>query len=166
MADSDRLQVLKAFTSLFETIATADGYNNDLDGLVFRGRAVYGENDPKTLLSILESPRSDQPFYAGENDSARNEQWPLLVQGWCPDDKVNPSDPLYGLLDDCMKALDRVIAVQGDSGYPKYEEHYMLGGLITSLRFGPGVVRPPVPSVSAYAFMYLPMYVGLARVSS
>lgn len=165
MADSYRLQVLKALTTLLEGITVGDGYNNTLTGAVFRGRHRFGDSDPDTMLSILEAPRPGGAGYAGSNE-ARNESWTLLIQGWCPDDKNNPSDPVYGLLDDVEKRLDRVIRITGGTGVAKYPEHYMLGGLITSFQVTQGVVRPPTENISARSFFYLPVQVGLGRIAS
>lgn len=166
MADSYRLQVLKAFTLLLEGITVAGGYNYTLGaGKVFRGRARFGEEAPIPMISILEAPRPGAAIYTGDNE-ARKDLWPLLLQGWCEDDKDNPSDPVYGLLDDVERRLDRVVQVTAGTGVPKFSEHYMLGGLITDLQVSPGVVRPPTENVSARSFFYLPVQVGLARIAT
>lgn len=169
MADPQKLQVLKALTVLLEGIApsapTIDPPLMSMSGLVFRGRNRFGDDDPKTMISILEAPRPNNSVYTGENQ-ARSDDWLLLVQGWCPDDKTNPSDPIYFLLDDVERRLDRVIAESASTGYPKYPEHYMLGGLITGMRVGPGTVRPPTEQISSKSFFYVPVQVGLARISA
>lgn len=161
MADSVRLSVLKALTDHLAAIAAGDGYNYTLAGAVFRGRGRFGDSDPETMLSILENPRPDYGQYAGDK-TTRSEQWPLLIQGWCPDDKDNPSDPVYGLLDDVEKRLAQIIAHDPRSGQPLFPAAFMLGGLITDLSIAPGVVRPPTDGVSSRAFFYLPLRVGLA----
>lgn len=170
MADSYRLQVLKALTTLLEaTVVTpvagiTPAMPATLDGLVFRGRARFGENDPPTMVAILEAPRPAGANYAGDYE-ARNELWQLLVQGWCPDDKVNPSDPIYSLLDDVERQLDRVMAIT-TAGMPKDRDNYMLGNLVSTFRVGQPVVRPPTPDVSSKSFFYVPVQVGLARTAS
>lgn len=170
MADSYRLQVLKALTVLLEgtTLTPVAGITPalpaSLAGLVYRGRVKFGENDPDTMLSILESPRPGGAQFAGGNE-ARSEDWPLLVQGWCPDDKVNPSDPIYSVLDDVEKRLDRITRTISSSGAGKYPE-YMLGNLITRFQMNPPVVRPPTENLSSKSFFYIPVQVGLARISS
>jgi len=167
--DPRRLQVLKALTVLLEgvvpTAPTIVPALTNLNGRIFRGRARFGDNDPDVMISILESPRGGQPVYTDENQ-ARLDQWSLLVQGWCPDDKDNPSDPLYFFLEDVEKRLDRVVAENRSTGQPKYPEHFMLGGLITNMRFGQGTVRPPTENISSKSFFYVPVQVGLARISS
>lgn len=159
MADSLRLQVLKALTAHLEGITTAAGYRFDLAGAVFRGRGKFGDTDPDTMVSILENPRPDLGLYA--DDTTRSEGWPLLLQGWCPDDPMNPTDPVYGLLDDVERRLARLVAISS-IGEEKYPSEYLLGHLITKLELSPGVVRPPTEGISSRAFFYLPLRVGLA----
>jgi hypothetical protein len=170
VADSYRLQVLKALTLLLEgTVVTpvagiTPALPATLDGCVFRGRSVFSDSDPKTMLSILESPRPGGAQYAGEGE-ARNEDWLLLIQGFCPDDKENPSDPVYSILEDVEQRLSRINAIASDgTGKPAFPAHYMLGGLITRFQASPGVVRPPTENVSSKSFFYLPVQVGLARI--
>ena len=171
MADSYRLTILKRLTVLLEGIVPTaiDGVAlpSTLAGVVFRGRSVYGDKDPITMLSILEAPR---PFGAvfSADDKNRKETWPLLLQGWCPDAKINPTDNVYSLLEDCEIRLQLV--VQDDIGLPN--SHYMLGDsldgdgkLITSFQAGPPVVRPPTEGVSSKSCRYVPLQVGLARIS-
>lgn len=173
MADSYRLTVLKRLTALLEGIVpSTEPTLTDMTGRVFRGRAVFGDNDPRTMLSILESPR---PAGANEIDhgQARNEQWSLLIQGWTVDDKEHPSDPVYALADEVERRLDRITRSGRGTGEPLYPEHYMLGAaldgdgyLITGFSKSAPVVRPPTPNVSERCFFYLPVQVGLARIST
>lgn len=161
MADSYRLAVLKALTAHLVGVSVAGGYNYDLEGRVFRGRGRFGDSDPETMVSILENPRPDFGTTAGDG-TTRAEKWPLLIQGWCPDDRDNPSDPVYGLLDDVERRLAMVIAESQKTGQPIYPDVYLLGRTITGLEITPGVVRPPTDGVSSRAFFYLPVRVGLA----
>lgn len=161
MADSLRLSVLKALTDHLAATSAADGYNFTLAGAVFRGRGRFGDGDPDTMVSILENPRPDYGSFAA-GGSLRGEAWPLLLQGWTLDDKVNPSDPVYGLLDDVERRLGRLIAVSANTGAPTYPSEYLLGRKITGLEIAPGVVRPPTDGISSRCFFYLPLRVGLA----
>lgn len=161
MADSYRLQVLKALCAHLETITTPDFTLNDC---VFRGRAIYSDSDPTTMLSLLEAPRPDQPIMGGTNREASHEQWALLLQGWTKDDFTHPTDPAYALMDAVETHLGQIVASDRMKGTPTYPQAYMLGGLITSFSFGPGVVRPPTEGVSSRAFFYMPIRVGLAKV--
>jgi hypothetical protein len=162
MADPHRLLVLKALTAQLNTITVANGYRFDIGANVFRGRSVFGENDPEVMLSLLESPRPDNAIYASD-DTIRVEKWSLLLQGWCPEDPANPSDNAYLLQDDAESCLGQIVAVTPNTGKALFPQAYLLGGLITSFTFGPGVVRPPLDGVSSRAFFYLPLRVGLAQ---
>lgn len=172
MADSYRLTVLKKLTDHLLGITPANGYDYDLaaeprfpKGKVFRGRTIFGANDPVPLLSILEAPRNDQGQFAGENGYQRSEAWNLMIQGWTSDDEENPTDPVYGLMDAVEHRLARLIAQDVNSGMVVYPDEYMLGGTVSSLAVLPGVVRPPMAEVSSKAFFYLPIRVGLVRPS-
>ena len=100
MNDPFRLRVLKALTATLETISTANGYQHDLNGKVFRGRAVFGNSDPLPMISILEaiSPQSESGM--APTDGQQIENWELLIQGFVEDDEQNPTDPAYYLLAD------------------------------------------------------------------
>jgi hypothetical protein len=167
VADSYRLVVLKALTAHLETITVANGYSYDLSAAVFRGRTVFGANDPETMVSILEAPRNDSGIFAGSDKSSRAENWNLLVQGWAPDDKANPTDPAYGLMDAVETHLFRLVK-PGSDGNPLYPDEYLLGRtngrtLIADMKIFPGVVRPPMEQVSSKAFFYLPVELQLVR---
>lgn len=176
MADSTKLTVLKRLTALIEgtLISPIDGIDlpTDLTGRVFRGRLFFGDDDPKTMISILEAPRQIGSRYT-DDDQAKSGPWSLLIQGWCPEDKANPTDSVYGLLDDVERRLGRIIALRGSDGRAKYPEHYMLGAslngdgyLISGFQMGDSIVRPPQEGVSSKSFFYLPVQVGLARNTS
>lgn len=160
MADPLKLTILKKLTALLASVTPANGYESDLAGKVFRGRTLYGQEVPTTMVTIVESPRPDQPSFAGSN-TVMQEDWLLLIQGWTKDDPVNPTDRLYPMMADVEKVLFRVIA-ENKVGGAMYPEDYMLGRLIAGLQIGPGVVRPS-SEVSSKAFFYLPLRVSLAR---
>lgn len=164
MADSYRLTVLKKLTDHLKGITPANGYPGyNLSSSVFRGRTLFGENDPVPLVSILEAPRPDQGKFAGEDNYQRKEDWSLVIQGWAHDDIANPTDPAYNLMDVVEMHLHRITAVDSSSGFEVYPNEYMLGRTISSLDVLPGIVRPPSAEVSAKAFFYLPVRVGLVR---
>jgi hypothetical protein len=175
MADSYRLTTLKRLTALLEatTVTPVTGIQlpSTLTGLVYRGRGRFGDDSPETMLSVLEAPRNGGGLFAGESQ-ARKETWPLLIQGWCPEDHANPSDPIYSLLDDVERQLDRIVRKGGGTGYPLYPEHYLLGPglgddkwLITDFQAGPGTVRPPTENISSKCWFYIAVQVGLARIA-
>lgn len=167
MDDSYRLRVLKALTAHLQRIVHVEGVSDfggfDLSNSVFRGRTIYGDEAPKTMMSILEAPRPDGGLTAGTNGEARVEQWQLLVQGWCPDDTVNPTDNLYQMMQVVEMQLQKIVSTNRNTGAPIDPVAYMLGETITSFSFGPGVVRPPTEGVSSRAFFYLPCRVGLVK---
>lgn len=166
MDDSYRLRVLKALTAHLKLIQHVEGVADfagfDLSNSVFRGRTQYGDESPKTMVSILEAPRPDGGITAGASE-ARVEQWQLLVQGWCPDDVENPTDPLYQMMQVVEMQMQKIIATNNVTGFPKDPVAYMLGKTISSFTFGPGVVRPPTEGVSSRSFFYLPVRVGLVK---
>lgn len=168
MADPIKLQVLRALTTHLEGIKGADYHDLDLTGAVFRGRNRYGEDDPSTMISILEAPRPDGGREAGDLGSSRSFEWELLLQGWTDDDPANPSDPAYLLEDAIIKRLNMLREVHdsrtGMPGNPRYPDVYLLGRLITNIDFGYGVVRPPTDNLSSKAYLYFPLKVGLAVV--
>lgn len=159
MAKSKRLEILERLSAHLEGIDGIDPYEHDLRGRVFRGRAVYGAQDPVPLVSILEGKAADYGAFADENQTVRKDSWLLLIQGWVKDDTLNPTDPVYSLLADVELRLSDIIAMQ--NGQQKYPGVYNLGGLISSLTIAAPVVRPPEDGVSSKAFFYLPVLVGL-----
>lgn len=166
MDDSYRLKALKALTAHLKLIQDVPGVADyggfNLSTSVFRGRTHYGEESPKSMISILEAPRPDTGLTTGDNE-ARVEQWQLLVQGWCPDDTENPTDNLYQMMHVVEMHMQKIIATSNVTGSPKYPTAYMLGKTIASFAFGPGVVRPPTEGVSSRAFFYLPVRMGLVK---
>lgn len=175
MADSYRLTVLKRLTSLLEGTAVTPFAGltlpSTLAGVVYRGRGRFGDDSPETMLSILEAPRAGGGVYTFD-DEGRKETWTLLIQGWCPEDRANPSDPIYGLLDDVERRLDRVNRRSGNTGEPKYPEDFMLGAglngdkwLISKFQVNPGTVRPPTENISSKCWFYIAVQVDLARIA-
>lgn len=173
MAESQRLLVLKRLTTVLESTVLTPFPGivlpATLAGLVFRGRALFGEDAPKTMLSIGEAPRHIIGRFSA-NGQNRRDDWGLLIQGRCPDDKLNPSDPAYQMLEDVENVLS-IITAEAAGGYPKDPNHYFLGPspdgnghLITSFEAGTPVVSPPRDNVTSKAFFYLPVQVGFARI--
>lgn len=158
-----RLAILQALTLHLEGITPANGYTSDLTKAVFRGRNLVGADlKHRPALSILEAPRPDIAVFTGEWNDVRKDEWTLLIQGMAEDDKRNPSDPAYYLCAEVEQHLSRIIGVRPQTGRPLYPDVHLLGGLITSLEIAPPVVRPPEDRVSATAFFFLPLRVGVA----
>ena len=163
-----RTRVLTALTDALEEITPANGYINDLgtfngpDGApmkrVYRGRGFFGANDPCPMVAVLEPP-DDAEALAEQPATARATPfyWKLIVQGDVLDDKMNPTDPAYGLLADVRRRL----AVERDrrDSEGRLPDPLGFGGKrqknrIEELSFGTGIVRPP-DEISAKAYFWL-----------
>ena len=155
MADPKRLVILKALCAHIEAqVRISNGFQHDLPGRVFRGRSVFGQDDPLPMVSVLEAPRPDQDLVTAKN-GMQLDDWPLYFQGWAQDDPSNPTDPAYRLAADVKQALAMLIDRR-----PESAPYYLLGDLILDLTIGPGTVRPP-DQVSSWAYFYLPVTVKL-----
>lgn len=160
--DPFRLKVLKALTLALQGITPANGYAHDLSAAVFRGRIVYGKDDPLPMVSILEPPMpQDQLTTAG----ASLGDWDLLIQGFVKDNPKNPTDPGYALLADVKRRL-AIAQDQRDNG--RTPNVLGLGGgkgkgnEIISMEIGSGIVRP-ADEVSATTYFWLTVTFKLAE---
>lgn len=158
---SYRLDALRRLTNFLKEVTPENGYSHDLTLNVFRGRSVFGGEDPVPLISILENPRSDIGSHAGEVE--RKDGLGLLIQGWTFDDHENPTDPAYELMDEIERHLERISVCSPINGQPIFPDDYMLGRTIADIRVHPGVVRPPMEGVSSKAFFYLPVTLTLVK---
>lgn len=159
-----RLNVLYALRNLLSTIHPGNGYAFDIRGSIYIGKAQFGMETPLPAVSILEAPRGDFGQFAEEGTS-RSDTWALLIQGWAPDDVLNPTIPAYYLAEDVESTLGKAMMTSRNTGAPLYPEYYRLGNLVTSLSISPPVVRPP-DAASAKAYFYLPVRLGLAMTIS
>lgn len=162
MPDPFRLQVQKALSTALAEISPLDDYWNDLTpttqvpNRVFRGRVVFGDQDPIPMISILEVPVPIDPIAEPKPAVTGATQWELILQGWVKDDKINPTDPAHFLLADVKRRL--AIEKSRDRG----QNILGFGGLVDDLRMGSGVVRPP-DEISARAYFWLNVTVGLVE---
>lgn len=168
MADAIKLDVLKRLTAHLKLITPDhdNEYEFDLSLAVFRGRRVYGDDDPKTMLSIVEHLQPDSSYQpAAEEGVGTQEDWILLVQGWADGvDKDNPTDKLYQMEATVRQHLSRLIATVRDDK-PEFPDEFMLGLYgkgISGIRLGPGVVGNILPDVSDRNFFWLPLVIELA----
>jgi hypothetical protein len=157
-ATTRQFKILTLLTAQIEAVTPENGYAYDLTGRVFRGRVIFGKDDPIPMVSILEAPRPGIQTPADENKVARLTSWELLIQGWVLDDKVNPLDPVYPLKGSVERQLGRVFAQNPQTGQGLYPE-YKLFGTLASMVVGPGVCRPPDAQLSSKAFFWLPVTV-------
>lgn len=154
--DPFRLRVLNALTTSLEGITVADGYKHDLADAVFRGRMSFGEGDPVPMLSILEDPEPIEQFRGAEDSTQRGGPWSLIIQGFCIDDKKNPTDPALRLAADVESALSKEKLKLRGGG------HILGIKAITSLTIGRAVCRPPDEN-SSHAYFWLNLTIGLSE---
>lgn len=163
MADPTRLQVLKALSSALEEInGPAGGYENDLRPTtevprrVFRGRVIFGDDDPLPMLSILEVPVPVEPNLSTSDNVVQNSDWELIIQGFVDDDFVDPTDPAHLLLADVKRRL--ALEKRRDHG----DDLFGFGNKVHELQIGAGVVRPP-DETSAKAYFWLNIKLSIAE---
>lgn len=147
-----RLRILKNMSEALKEISVANGYHTDLNGQVYRGRMVYGSNDPLPLISLLEVPIPLDQTPPPEDSEFSSGGWELLVQGFIKDDPTNPTDPAHFFMADAKKRL----VLEKRKAYADRPEDGILGlgNFVTGLRIGSGVVRPP-DDISATAYFWL-----------
>jgi hypothetical protein len=162
-----RLLILQRICTLLATITEINGETVDLTGSVFRGRNLLGADVVQPALSILESGSPDIATFASQEHEFRKAYWTLLVEGTISDDILHPSDKAYWFVAAVEEVLSRVIT-EDRSGKGAFPDDYLLGlgnngqSLITGMDIAPSVVRPPEANVSATAFFFLPIRVGIA----
>ena len=150
--DPKRLVVMKKLCDhLMNEVSTANGYQHDLNGKVFRGRNRFGTPEELPFVSILEALNPDREPQWTDAGRVSREEWVLLIQGFVPDDLAHPTDPAHRLMADVKKALCKL----NDYSPGVDLEVYRLGGLVGDIRIEPGTVRPPAEGVSDSAFFYL-----------
>ena len=161
--DPFRLRVMKAICDQLKTITIENGYRHNLNDYtdsvgrpnqlrVFRGRDLYGDNDPLPMISVLEDFRSKEDE---ENDpdsrqaQVQGNPLTLLIMGFVPNDQNNPLDPAYLLSADVIKCL------------AKAKVKYDILGLgsdlpsVDKMIIGAPVHRPADNDVSSVAFFFL-----------
>lgn len=155
-SDSKQLVILKRLTSLIEGITPANGYTMDLTGRVFRGKMLFGAQEPTPFVAVIEGLRPDPtPATAGFEKAVREEQWELLVQGWTTVSQGFPTDDLYNLKAAVEHRLARMVTMT-DQGSPAFPDDYRLGRILTEAHIGPGVIRAATPQIGVEA-LYLPL---------
>lgn len=160
MADSKRLQILKALTAHLETILQINGYQHDLAGRVYRGRGLFGAETPLPCVTIMEGLNPDREPREAGNGLRIKDEWILLVQGWADSGSdLHPTDEAHNLMADVKKALGLLMREPTPT---TVNPCYMLGGIIEGLRVEPGTVRPP-DETSARSYFFLRVVVDVAE---
>lgn len=155
MADSRRLQVLKAITTQLETITVLNGYQFDLEGAVFRGRTGFGDETPTPCIGIFEMRPEDA---VRADETVQRDEWFLAIQGYVDADDVHPTDPAHNLMADVKKSL--AVIMRPDTPVSRNSE-YMFGGLVVDMQLDGGVVMPPSQDVTDVAVFLLKMTVTI-----
>ncbi len=142
-----RLRILDRITTVLSNISIENGFAHDLKGKVFRGRMAFGDNDPETMVSILESPMAIQQMRNQHDNDLQAGPWEILIKGFVIDDMKNPTDPAYMLMADVKKAM----AMEKNRRDKK-----ILGfkNAITTMVIGAGVATPS-DETSAKAYFWL-----------
>lgn len=176
--DPFRLRVQKALAAALEPIKQRDPKTGeqkiaDFVGRVFRGRDAFGNNDPIPMLSILEPPLPIDGIVPSATNTGGMGEWDLMIQGFLPDDKENPTDPAHRLMADVKVALaaekrrlqpgnrqpdpfgmGKAVVLNGKN----------VGNCVVEIKtIGPGVVRPPEIGVSNMAFFWLTLTLKIAE---
>lgn len=149
-SDPFRLRVLKALTDSLKQITPANGYQHDLSAGVFRGRELFGENDPIPMVSILEAVDEFDQSMSPRGGEGSSGPWPLLIQGFVDDDLENPTDPAHHL----MAEVKRQLVVERQRARDYRDGILGLAGQVDALNFSAGVVRPP-DGISGKAYFWL-----------
>jgi len=164
MTDPFRLRVQKAIAAALSQINEAGGYNVNLTGNVFRGRLVFGVNDPIPMISIIEPPLPNEMRPSPLASTAEDGWWDIIVQGFVPDDRENPTDPAHVAMADVKKRLAQEIKRKGTGPNMRQPDPFGvnfddMGNLrknnVEQFKIGAGVVRPPEEAVSTKAYFWL-----------
>ncbi len=159
-SDPFRLRVIEALDACLEEITIANGYAVDLTDSVLWGRTRYDEDDPLPMVSLLEPPvPSEWEQSLGPKVQAKG-SWPLLVQGFVPDDRDRPTAPAYVL----AAQVKRRLAVEkfnnkrpGSPGiFGMGPQSNANGNSVVDIIIGSEVIRP-ADEQSSKAFFWLPV---------
>jgi hypothetical protein len=160
------LRVLRAVTDTIKSVTPENGYVFDLSDYeeggrirerVFRGRDIFGSNDPLPMVAVLEHPRALARLMGGEGSTASVGQWELLIQGFVKDDRDHPTDNAHQLAAEVVQALASA------------KEAYNVLGLgdstpcVTDMDIKRPVSRPPDGDISSVAFFFLEVTLTLSE---
>lgn len=149
MADSTRLQVLKAITAQLETITVVNGYQFDLADSVFRGRTGFGDETQLPCVGIFEMRPEDA---VRADETIQRDEWFLAIQGYVDADEVHPTDPAHNLMADVKRCLAQIMRA-GTPDQPN--PNHMFDWLITDMKLDGGVVMPPSADITGVAVFLL-----------
>lgn len=164
MSDPFRLRVQKAIAAAIGEIAIADGYALDLADKVFRGRLIFGVNDPVPMISIIEPPLPNEMRPSPLASTVEDGWWDIIVQGFVKDDRDNPTDPAHVAMADVKRRLAQELKRKGEGSEARQPNPFGVNydatgarrkNIIEQFKIGAGVVRPPEEAVSSKAYFWL-----------
>lgn len=141
MADSKRLQILKALTTHLEA---TEGYT--LTDKVWRGRTRPARESQAPFLCLFEMPPE---FQEQADDQQASMPWYIGIQGYETPDPKHPTDPAHNFMAAVKKQLGKLLDF-GNSGAPG--PNYMLGDLIEGLQVDGGMCFEPDETTNACFF--------------
>lgn len=175
MSDPFRLRVQKAIATALSQINEAGGYSVNLTGKVFRGRLIFGDNDPVPMISIIEPPLPNEMRPSPLVSAAEDGWWDIIVQGFVRDDRDNPTDPAHVAMADVKKRLAQELARKGPGSALRQPDPFGVSfnadgttrkNRIEQFKIGAGVVRPPEEAVSTKAYFWLTLKLKIVEDNS
>lgn len=155
MRDPFRLRLMKALTDALKGITVGAGYNFDLCDYddaderprerVFRGRTIFGTDDPTPMLCVLEDPRPEESDNGSDGRAAVN-VFRVIIQGFVDGSVEHPLDAAYRLSADVVTCISKL--KQPDAPGP-----LRIGKRVTAITIGSPVHRPGKDDVSDVAYM-------------
>lgn len=132
MADSKRLQILKALTTHLEAMT---GY--DIVGKVWRGRTRPADESQQPFLILFEMP----PEYEERADQQVQQMpWYIGIQGYVRPDGQHPTDPAHQLMAAVKQQIGKLL---DDGGAQNPPPEYLLNGLVEDIRVDGGMCFEP-----------------------
>lgn len=174
MSDPFRLRVQKAIAAAIAEISVEGGYSLDLAGKVFRGRLIYGDNDPVPMISIIEPPLPNEMRPSPLASTDEDGWWDIIVQGFVRDDRDNPTDPAHVAMADVKKRLALELKRKGTGANIRQPDPFginfdasgnMRKNQIEQFKIGAGVVRPPEEAVSTKAYFWLTLRLKIVEAN-
>lgn len=132
MADSKRLQILKALTSHLEGVT---GY--DISGKVWRGRNRPADESYSPFIILFEMPPEDEDR---ADTSVSKMPWMIGIQGYIEPDDRHLTDPAHNFM---AAVKERLGALLDDGGANMPPPEFMLNGLVEDIEVDGGMVFSP-----------------------
>lgn len=169
-ADPFRLRVLKRITQVIKDgvhpdhaipssndLRDKDIGNGTFEKHVFRGRTTYGSDDKLPLVSVLEDPGTLDELLGGREGGDAIGTWPIIIQGFVPDDYENPTDTAHVLAAEVVRAI---------VWQRKAFNHFGLGDecpCVTDFKISAPVVRPADLETSDVAWFVFRITLSLSE---